>query len=127
MNQLRGHFFPLEIFRFFNGGFERDGKNPSCGSRAYLGIDKVGNNLYVRVVFNDPVFAGKPGIQGAAFNITRHLLGPADGALDFFVVDLGVIASPFDTNHPSGTFEECNGCFLQTTLWNAQFYFIFHL
>ena len=102
------------------GGILGDGQHPAHSAEAGFGVDEFGDFLTPRPS-RDPVFACEPGVQRAAFDITRHFLRADHHAFDFGSSMSGIIAARANRNSPSSFAEKFHGGILQASLGNAEF------
>jgi len=112
-------FFARQVPQAADLGVGRHRHHPAHRIEAGLGVHEVRHHRDLGVVLHGPVFAGDAAVQGAVLHVAAHLLGPAHGAGDLRVVDIGKITPAIDLNMPTGTPEEFQGRLLQTAFGDA--------
>jgi len=65
IDELRRDLLALQVLDALNRGVEGHGEHPTRRPLADFGVDQVGHDHHVRVVFHDPVFTREAGVEGA--------------------------------------------------------------
>src|SRR4029077_18415816 len=101
-------------------GILRDREHPAHFAAALFCIYKVGNGLDFESAFDDPISTCEPSVQKSMLDITRHLLGADQHALNFRIVDGREIGAAVGVNVEPGAREQCHGRVLEAALRNSK-------
>jgi len=113
VDDFGGDAFSGEVFGLLNGGVVGNAEDPADGFAADFGEHQFADFMDIGFVFEDPVVAGDPGIENALLNIAGHFLSADEEALDFDIVDFGVVGAGGELDVVTGFAEEFTGGFLE--------------
>ena len=74
----------------------------------------------MRAVLLNPVAPRESGVQDAVLHVTGHLLGADQHALDFRIVDAGVVGAAVDVDVEARAAEKIDRGVLQAAFWDSQ-------
>src|SRR5262249_28865578 len=126
-DELCGNGSTVKITSGLERGILGYGEHPADPAEALLGVDKLGDTrqhtsrAVAQLVFCNPVLPCKTRIEHAVGDISSHLLGADQHAVDLRIIDGGEVGSGVDEDVESSPGEQLDRRLLQRSFRNSEF------
>jgi hypothetical protein len=116
-----GNAFALQILHRFHRRIFRHAEDPPRWLAADFAEDEFSHLVNLRVVLDDPIMAGNPGIKVAVLHVTADFLRADEADLQFLIIHIRDVGALAHLDVKAGLGHLFNRGLLQAALGQAQF------